>query len=166
LVLRALPADFPVPILVVQHIADGFVGGLADWLNTVSAVHVKVAEEGETIAPGVVYLAPDDRHLAVSERGVTLSEAPPVGGFRPSANVLFASIARVFGTSAVAVMLTGMGDDGVDGLRTMKSAGGTIVVQDEQSSVVFGMPKAAIAEGLADVILPLREMPAKLIGLL
>jgi two-component system, chemotaxis family, protein-glutamate methylesterase/glutaminase len=113
-----------------------------------------------------VYLAPDDRHLVVSPGGVaTLSVAPPVGGFRPSGTPLFESVARGFGRSAVAVILTGMGEDGVAGLRTVRQAGGRIIAQDEKSSVVFGMPGAAIAAGLADDVLPLEAIAARLVAL-
>ncbi len=161
--LSDLPGDFPPPVLVVQHITAGFTAGLADWLNKVSGLHVKIAEDGEALAAHTVYLAPDDRHLGVSPRGkVALSAAPPVGGFRPSGTYLFESVARVYGAAAVAVILTGMGDDGVAGLRAVRQAGGRVIAQDEKSCVIFGMPGCAIAAGLADVVLPLDNMAARL----
>jgi two-component system chemotaxis response regulator CheB len=154
--LSELPANLPVPILVVQHIADGFVNGFATWLNGMSSLRVKVAEQGEPLAPKCVYVAPDDRHLGVSNRSaVMLSPTPPIGGFRPSATFLFDSAAKTFGPSVLAVILTGMGRDGVDGLTAVRAAGGTVLAQDEASSVVFGMPGAAVAAGLADSVLPL-----------
>jgi two-component system chemotaxis response regulator CheB len=165
-VLADLPADYPAPILLVQHIATGFLEGLAAWLDTVSALRVKVAEHAEPLAAGIAYLAPDGRHLGVSKRGaVELSLAPPIGGFRPSANFLFESIARAFGDSAVAVVLTGMGNDGAVGLRAVREAGGRTIAQDEKSSVVFGMPSAAIESGAAQTVLPLSEIAAALLRL-
>ncbi|MGH7821769.1 MAG: chemotaxis-specific protein-glutamate methyltransferase CheB [Candidatus Binatia bacterium] len=154
-ILSDLSGDFPLPILVVQHIARGFVDGLAAWLNTTSALPVKVAEDGEALRGRIVYIAPDDRHLGVSARsGIAVSTAPPLDGFRPSATFLFDSVARVFGSSAVAIILTGMGRDGVAGLRAVREAGGCVVAQDEESSVVFGMPGAAVASGVVQVTLP------------
>jgi two-component system chemotaxis response regulator CheB len=162
--LADLPGDFPVPILVVQHITEGFTPGLADWLNKVSPLHVKVAQQGEMLAPHTVYLAPDDLHLGLSSRSaIALSSAPPVGGFRPSGTFLFESAARAFGSSTVALILTGMGEDGVAGLRTVRQHGGRIIAQDETSCVIFGMPGSAIAAGLPDLVLPLDAMAARLV---
>jgi two-component system chemotaxis response regulator CheB len=161
--LSSLPGDFPVPLLVVQHITRGFTAGLADWLNKVSPLHVKVAAEGDPLAPHTVFLAPDDRHLGVTGRGtVSLSSAPPVGGFRPAGTFLFEATARVFGAATVAVILTGMGEDGVEGLKAVRAAGGRILAQDEKTSVIFGMPGAAVAAGLADAVLPLDAIAARL----
>jgi two-component system chemotaxis response regulator CheB len=164
--LSGLSADFSAPILVVQHITVGFTPGLAAWLNSVCDLQVKVAEHGEPLAPHTVYLAPDDRHLGVSPMPtILLSSAPPIGGFRPSGTFLFESVARAFGAAAIALILTGMGEDGVEGLRAVRQTGGRILAQDEESSVVFGMPGAAIAAGLADLVLPLEAMAARLVEL-
>jgi two-component system, chemotaxis family, protein-glutamate methylesterase/glutaminase len=163
-VLGELPAQFPVPVLVVQHIARGFVSGLASWLNTTCSLEVKVAEEGDQLIPSTVYLACDDFHMGVSPAlRITLDGAPPIGGFRPSATYLFGSVGKIFGASAVAVILTGMGEDGVEGLRALRTVRGQVLVQDQSSSVVFGMPGAAIAAGLADKVLPLSAVGAFLI---
>lgn len=159
-----LPGDFPAPILVVQHITPGFMPGLADWLNSSSDLQVKVAEQAEPLLPHTIYLGPDDHHLGVSgRRTILLSASPPVGGFRPSGTALFDSVAQVFGASVLAVILTGMGEDGVAGLRAVRQAGGRIIAQDEKSSVVFGMPGVAVAAGLADLVLPLDAMAARLV---
>jgi two-component system chemotaxis response regulator CheB len=148
--LELLPACLPVPVLVVQHIADGFAPGLAVWLGSGSALPVRLAEENEPLLPGTVYVAPDRRHLRVSRaERVTLSDAPPVGGFRPSATVLFSSLAEVYGAAATAVVLTGMGSDGLEGTRALRAAGAQVLAQDADSSVVFGMPRAVIEAGLA-----------------
>jgi len=162
--LAALPGNFRAPILVVQHISHGFVDGLAAWLNTVCALRVKVAQQDEPLLPGVVYIAPDNRHLKVSRKAtVELSDERPIDGFRPSGTVLFQSVAEVFGPSATALILTGMGQDGLAGLRSVHRCGGRIIAQDEETSVVFGMPGAAVDAGLAHHVLPLRSIAALLI---
>jgi two-component system, chemotaxis family, protein-glutamate methylesterase/glutaminase len=166
ILLCGLPADLPVPILVAQHISHGFIAGLADWLSKTCPLQVKVAEAGETLKNRTVYLAPDDRHLGVSTQGqVVLSADPAIGGFRPSGTYLFASVAKIYGASAAVVILTGMGEDGVAGLRNVRQAGGRIFAQDEETSVVFGMPGAAVAAGLADEVLPLDQIAGRLRGL-
>jgi two-component system chemotaxis response regulator CheB len=155
LILRSIPEHFPAPILIVQHISPGFIAGVASWLDHMTPLDVRVAEQGERLAPGTVYLAPDNHHLGVSRAGrVCLSDAPPINGFRPSANHLFKSVAESFGESALGVILTGMGSDGVDGLISIHQAGGRVIAQDEASSVVFGMPRGAIELGIADEVLP------------
>lgn len=166
-VLSRLPADLPAPILVVQHIAEGFVPGLASWLNALSPLPVKVAEPGEPVEPGRVYLAPDGAHLGLNGRlSIRLSNEPPLGGFRPSGSFLFESVARASGRAALGVILTGMGRDGVEGLRVLRESGGRVIAQDEASSVVYGMPGAAVEEGLADHVLPLEAIPGRIVGLL
>jgi len=157
-----LPGDLPVPVLVVQHMAPGFVGGFAAWLNSVTPLRVKVAEDGEPLGPGVVYLAPDVRHLGVStDSRVVLSDKLPVEGFRPSATFLFESAAESFKASVLAIVLTGMGEDGVAGLRAVREAGGRVYAQDEASSVVFGMPRKAVEAGLVDAVLSPEDMAAR-----
>jgi two-component system chemotaxis response regulator CheB len=154
-IFSELPADFRVPILVVQHIAEGFADGLALWLAASSRLRVKVAEDGEPLAPGAVYLAPDRCHLGVRGDAVELSRAPPVEGFKPSGTHLFESVARSFGAATLALILSGMGRDGVKGLAAVRAAGGTVVAQDRESSVIFGMNGEAVLAGLTDEVLPL-----------
>ena len=161
--LASLPDDFPAPILIVQHITPGFTAGLVGWLATTSRLRVKLAEAGEPLAPKTVFLGPDGKHLGVTQSArIELSNAPPVGGFRPSGTFLFDSVARVFGHSTLAVILTGMGDDGVAGLRAVRAAGGLVIAQNEETSVVFGMPGATVAAGLADHVLPLDAIGPRL----
>lgn len=160
--LTTLPAEFPVPILAVQHMARDFVSGCADWLNALSPLRVKVAAHKERLEPGTVYFAPDDRHLGVLDGHAFLDPAPPIEGFRPSGTYLFRSVAAGYGSRAVAVILTGMGRDGVDGLHDIRAAGGEVIAQDESSSVVFGMPQAAIRDGVASAVLPLSSIPHRL----
>ena len=164
-VLSGLPAGFPIPLLVVQHIAHGFTPGLASWLQRSCPLRVEVAQAGQAVENGV-YVAPDDRHLGLGRDGrAVVSSDPPIGGFRPSATFLFESIAQACGSRSVAVMLTGMGQDGVDGLRPLRAAGGRIIAQDEETSIVFGMPGAVVSEGLADFVLPVQDVAGCLIHL-
>jgi len=155
-ILEELPARFPAPILIVQHISPGFVGSFATTLDRASRLRVKVAEPGEVLRASTVYVAPDGQHLGMSSKGlVQLSAAPPVEGFRPSGTHLFRSVAGARGDGVVAVILTGMGHDGVVGLRDVRGSGGLVLAQDEATSVVYGMPGVAVREGLADHVLPL-----------
>jgi two-component system chemotaxis response regulator CheB len=162
--LANLPRDFSVPILLVQHMASHFTGGFTAWLDSVVPLTVEVAAAGKPLRPATVYVAPEQRHLGLarSSLSVVLSDAPPIDGFRPSGTYLFESVARALGRAAVGLILTGMGRDGVDGLRSLRAAGGLVLAQDEASSAVFGMPGAAIAEGVVDRILPLDAMGAAL----
>ena len=131
-----------------------------------SALRVKLAEGGEELKPGTVYLGVDDHHLGVStDHRVHLATAPGVGGFRPSGTVLFQSIAAVFGRGALAVILTGMGRDGVDGLRAIRRAGGRTIAESEATAVVYGMPAAAVNAGLADFVLPLDQVAGAVAGM-
>ncbi len=160
--LRALPAAFPVPIAIVQHIADGFTEGLASWLATESRLDVHEARDGELLVPGHVVLAPTGCHLLVGDGFVRLSDGPPVDTFQPSVTPLFLSAARAYGRRVCGVILTGMGRDGAEGLKAIKDAGGPTLAQDEATSAVFGMPRAAIELGAVDRVLPLEEIPRAL----
>ncbi len=165
-ILGDLHGDFPAPVLVVQHIATGFMAGLCDWLGSSCNLRVKVAEDGEPLRPRTVYLAPDDRHLGVrADSHILVSHAPPIGGFRPSATFLFQSAAQQYGRAAIAVILTGMGNDGVEGLKVLKAAGGTVLAQNEASSVVYGMPRSAIEAGVVDGVLSIAEVGSCLMNL-
>ena len=165
-VLADLPADFQVPILVVQHIASGFSEGLASWLQTSTGRTVVLARHGEPLVPGTCYVAPDDKHLGLSGGKIALSDGAPVEGFRPSGTYLFESMARSVGSSAVGVVLTGMGADGAAGLRELKERGGAVIAQDEATSDVFGMPGAAIRAGVAATGTPLDDIAPRLVRLL
>lgn len=161
--LSGLPRSFPAPIMIVQHISPGFTAGFVTWLRSTISLPVKIAGAGESLVPGTVYLAPEERHLGVSRRRtVELSDEPAIGGFRPAGTYLFQSVAQVFGPASVAVILTGMGRDGVDGLRAIRDAGGQIIAQNEASCVVFGMPRAAIEAGLADLVVRLDDLAQEL----
>ncbi|MBU6452611.1 MAG: chemotaxis-specific protein-glutamate methyltransferase CheB [Cyanobacteria bacterium REEB67] len=162
-ILSELPVDFPLPILITQHISKGFTGDLARWLDNLSPIKVKVAEDGEPLKSSTAFIAPDNYHLGVRGRGnILLSVAAPINGFRPAASFMYDSVARVFKGQAVAVILTGMGSDGLSGLTIQKEVGGIIIAQDEATSVVYGMPKAAVENGLTDLVLPLESIAAYL----
>lgn len=162
-ILRDLPPDFAVPILVVQHIARGFIAGFTQWLDKGCQLRVKVAEDGEPLAARTVYMAPDDRHLGIDGHGrIALADDPPIGGFRPSATYLFESVARAAGASATAVVLTGMGNDGLEGLRSLYAAGGRVLAQDRESSVIYGMAQEAVRNQVVDMVLPLDTIAARL----
>jgi two-component system chemotaxis response regulator CheB len=155
-IVRELPADLAVPLLLVQHIASGFEEGLAGWLSALGSVRVSVARNGARLRAGEVVLAASGTHLGVSAGGtVILSSAPPIDGFRPSATFMFRGVAEVYGRRALGVMLTGMGRDGVGGLVELRRAGGHVIAQDEETSAVYGMPAAAVAAGAVDRVLPL-----------
>ncbi|MCB9420332.1 MAG: chemotaxis response regulator protein-glutamate methylesterase [Ardenticatenaceae bacterium] len=161
-ILGQLPANLTVPVVIVQHISFGFVGGLAGWLNGGSQLTVKVAEHGERLQAGTVLLAPDDHHLLVDSFGrVRLQAGEAVGGHIPSVTVLFDSVAQAYGAAAVGVILTGMGRDGADGLKAMRDKGAVTIAQDEGSCVVFGMPKEAIRLGAAVHVVPLDKIAEK-----
>lgn len=153
-VLSRLPADFPAPVFVVQHMAAGFLHGFAQWLDSRCALRVGLAKSGERVVAGHVYVAPEDVHLTVgSHRTIVLDNCEPVGGFRPSANALFASVAQVYQENAVGVVLTGMGSDGLQGAHQLARAGAVVIAQDAGSSVVYGMPRAVVDAGLARIVL-------------
>jgi two-component system chemotaxis response regulator CheB len=155
-ILIDLPSDFPVPIVVVQHMAHGFIDGLAKWLSANVALRVVVAVEGELLQGGTVYVGSDDAHFGVGADGrITFSKAAPIGGFRPSVDFLFDSCGRAYGSGLAALILTGMGQDGVEGLRTVRARGGHVIAQDEASSIVFGMNGKAVESRLVDEVLPL-----------
>jgi two-component system chemotaxis response regulator CheB len=158
-VLKGLPSDLDLPIVIVQHIADGFVEGLATWLSRETKRTVVVGQEGMVLRRGLVVLAPDDRHLRITSDGaVRLGEDRAVAGHRPSATVLFESVAAAYGPAAIGVTLTGMGRDGADGLLKLIRAGGISIVQSPRSSAVSGMPGAAIEVGAADHVVDLGEI--------
>lgn len=165
-ILSGLPKDFPVPVLIVQHISAGFLDGLAEWLTSSTGFPVHIAAKGEHIAPGRAYIAPDDYHMGVDANElITLSSEPPDHGLRPSVARLFRSVASVYGKSAIGVLLTGMGRDGADELKLLRDAGAVTIAQDKDSSVVHGMPGEAIRIGGAKHVLPADQIAAALVSL-
>jgi two-component system, chemotaxis family, protein-glutamate methylesterase/glutaminase len=157
-VLPALPRTLDAAVFVVQHMPAGFTLSLAHRLDGLGPLPVHEAEDGQRVEAGHVYLAPGGRHMRVVDGegpAIRLDDAPPLWGVRPSADPLFESVARVFGVHAVGVVLTGMGRDGADGLRRIREAGGRAVVQDRETSTIYGMPQAALQLAGADRVAPL-----------
>jgi two-component system chemotaxis response regulator CheB len=161
-VLPRLPADLDAAVLVVQHMPSGFTLSFSNRLDTLCQMPVKEAADGDHVRPGRIYVAPGGYHMTVSvgdgAATVSLDQAPPVWGVRPSADPLFRSAARHFGGDVVGVVLTGMGRDGADGLREIRQAGGLGLVQDEASSVIYGMPQAALQRAGADRVASLEDV--------
>jgi two-component system chemotaxis response regulator CheB len=158
-VLSGLPSDFPASIAVVQHLDPRHRSLMADILNRHSRLPIKQAEDGDRVQPGSVFIAPPDRHLLVNADGrLSLSRAELVHFVRPSADLLFESVAASFKDRAIAVMLTGTGSDGATGVEAIKKMGGTVIAQDEGTSEFFGMPGAAIQTGVVDFVLPLKDI--------
>jgi two-component system chemotaxis response regulator CheB len=158
-VFRRLPADFPVPILIVQHMPPMFTRLLAERLSAEYAIPVQEATPGTVLEPGKAWIAPGDYHMTVSREGlrvrVQVHQEPPENSCRPAVDVLLRSVAQAFGPNSLAVILTGMGQDGLRGCELLREAGGQILTQDEATSVVWGMPGAVARAGLADRVLPL-----------
>ena len=164
--LSQLPGDFPGAITVVQHMPDGFTDMFARRLDDLSALRVKEAQSGDLLQPGRVLICPGNRHMKVKRLPlgdiVVLSEDPPVNGHRPSVDVLMRSVAEEFRSHTVGALMTGMGDDGAEGLGAIKKEGGMTIAQSEESCVVYGMPKAAIDRGYAIRVVGLDTMAATL----
>jgi two-component system, chemotaxis family, protein-glutamate methylesterase/glutaminase len=153
-ILCRLAADFPLPIVVVQHTTAGSSSTLVDWLGSTAGMPVCVAEDGQPLEGPGVYIAPTGRHLVVRGRRLALLEAPPVSLHCPSVTMLFRSVAAAYAKRSIGVLLTGMGDDGATGLLELRATGALTIAQDEHSSIVFGMPAEAIRLGAAEHILP------------
>ena len=165
-ILAGLPKDFPAPVLVVQHIAHGFLTGMAEWLNQTTGLQIQLASYGTTPLPGHVYLAPDDFHMGVSAGGaIVLTREEPENHLRPAVSFLFRSLAEAYGPNALGVLLTGMGKDGAAELKLMRDKGAITIAQDRESSVVHGMPGEAIALGGATQVLPADKIAAALVAL-
>jgi two-component system, chemotaxis family, protein-glutamate methylesterase/glutaminase len=161
--LGALPGDFPAPVIVVLHLLPKQPSLLREVLGRSSALPVEWATPGARPEPGRVYVAPPAVHSVLGDEGaLELDEGPPVHFVRPSADRLLASCASAYGPATVAVVLTGSGVDGADGVEAVKAAGGTVIAQDEETSVVWGMPRAVALAGLCSAVLPLRQIPVEI----
>jgi two-component system chemotaxis response regulator CheB len=168
-ILPELPASFPLPVLVVQHMPPLFTRVLAERLQAVSKLRVEEASQGAPVEAGKILIAPGDYHLKVASVGgrvrALLDQSPPLNSCRPAVDALFASIGEVYGGAAIAVILTGMGQDGLRGAEILKARGASILAQDEATSVVWGMPGAVVHAGLADRVLPLRGVVPEILRL-
>jgi two-component system chemotaxis response regulator CheB len=163
-ILRALPVDWSVPVLVVQHIGVGFDVGLVRYLDDSCLLPVSLAAHGQEARGGGVFVSPAEAHLGVTTGSrLTVTPGEPIDGYRPSANHLFRSVADAFGSGAAGVVLTGMGRDGADGLLALRRAGGFTVAQDHATSIVYGMPRQALLRGAVDEVLPVENIAGVLV---
>jgi two-component system, chemotaxis family, protein-glutamate methylesterase/glutaminase len=166
-VLSPLPPDLPAAIVVVQHLDPRHRSLMAEILDRCTALDVRQVEEGDVLCPGTAFIAPPDNHVLVNPDGVlSLSKSELVHFLRPSADLLFESVAASFGDRAIAVVLTGSGSDGSMGVEAVKTMGGTVIAQDEATSEFRDMPSAAVRTGRVDFILPLNEISAALVSLI
>ncbi|WP_415716424.1 protein-glutamate methylesterase/protein-glutamine glutaminase [Maridesulfovibrio sp.] len=167
-ILSSLPKDFPAGIVIAQHMPKAFTGPFANRLNGVSQLNVKEAETGDRLLPGHVFVAPGGSHLIVDQKvsriDLIVTPEPKEALYKPSANVLVSSVAKSLGRRALGVILTGMGNDGRDGIRELKSKGGRAIAQSDSSCVVYGMPKAIVDDGLADEIVDIDDMANAIIN--
>lgn len=161
-----IPEKFP-PIVLTQHMPKDFTGPFAKRLNSVSQIEVREAQDGDTLQESHLYLAPGNLHMTLSKRGnqrvIKLNDNPKVAGFKPSVDVLFESVANTYGAAAIGLVMTGMGCDGSEGIRKLKQAGAVTLAQDKNSSIVYGMPKAAFETDCIDQVISLTEIPNTLV---
>jgi two-component system chemotaxis response regulator CheB len=166
-IVPMFPADFPLPIVLVQHMPPMFTRLLADRLQAKSKLRVVEATEGLAVEPGTIFIAPGDYHMRLRRTAtdvqIELDQSPPENSCRPAVDVLFRSVSRVYGGSAIAVILTGMGSDGLRGVEHLKTDGAYVIAQDEASSVVWGMPGAVVRAGLADVTVSLKSVMGEIL---
>jgi two-component system chemotaxis response regulator CheB len=169
-IFALLPKDFPLPILIVQHMPPLFTRLFAERLSRLSHIPVIEAESGTEVRPGVALLAPGNFHMRIVQKlhrvEVVLTQEEPENSCRPAVDVLFRSVAEVYGNASIAMILTGMGQDGLQGIRSLKALGSTVLVQDQATSTVWGMPRAVAEAGLADMVLPLQDFVPELLRLL
>lgn len=165
--LAALPASFPAPIVVAQHMAAGFSQGMVDWLDKLTPLRVCLAQSGDVLQAGVVYVSPSEQHLSITSAGRLLLTPPSTRDiYHPSCDCLLSSVASQFAQRSVGIILTGMGKDGVQGMRDIYQKQGVTWAQDESSSVIFGMNRLAIEAGVIREVLPLTAMPERMMALL
>ncbi|WP_193771356.1 chemotaxis-specific protein-glutamate methyltransferase CheB [Candidatus Magnetaquicoccus inordinatus] len=161
--LNTLGSDWRTPIVVAQHIHSDFIPKLVEWLESVTPLVICVASDQQRLLPGHVYLSPADRNLEISSQGRAILVPPhPKEIYRPSCNALLSSVTRRYGMKSIGVILTGMGDDGIEGAKAIKASGGHVLVQDEATCAVYGMPLAAQKAGCADYVLPIQEIGTKI----
>jgi len=168
-VLAGIPKDFPVPVVIAQHMPKLFTKSFAQRLNNISQIEVKEAENGEVLKSGTALIAPGDSHMSIQRRNngafvEFISDAKYI--YRPSVDLLFSSVAQVYGMESVCVILTGMGNDGLAGIKEVKSKNGYVIAQNEDTCVVYGMPKAVVNANMADVVLPIEKISEEIMNVL
>lgn len=163
-ILAQLPAQFPAPIVITQHMAEGFTQGMVDWLNMGTSLTVKVADNGDILAAGRVYVNPAEHSMRITEQGmIILGERDAGQMYNPSCNVLLTSVSAAYRERVVGLILSGMGDDGVSGMQAIRKAGGATLAQDASSSVIYGMNRLAVERGCIDRVLALADIPDELL---
>jgi two-component system chemotaxis response regulator CheB len=166
-IFSTLPEEFPCSIVIAQHIPDGFAAGLADWFSKSLKLHLKVAEQGESLHAGIIYISPSESHMEVnSAKRISLVERAREDIYRPSCDILLSSVARVYGNKSIGIILTGMGHDGTTGMKNIHKAGGLTIAQDEETSVIFGMNKVAIENGCISKILAIDKIGIEVLRIL
>jgi two-component system chemotaxis response regulator CheB len=167
-ILSSLPADFPAGIVIAQHMPAAFTGPFAARLDSVSEIKVKEAENGDVLRPGHAFVAPGGRHVILDQKvsriDVVVTDEPADALYKPSANVLIGSVAKAVGRRGLGVILTGMGNDGCEGIRALKGKGGRALAQSDSTCVVYGMPKAVVEKGLADEVVDLDDMAESILA--
>lgn len=165
-ILPALPADFPCPVVIAQHISDGFAGGMAEWLGRLCKLPVRMVDDGDLLQAGVIHISPSERHFSITPtRRAALIERGPLDVYRPSCDVLLGSVAEVFGHQSIGIILTGMGSDGAKGMARIRERGGMTLGQDEASSVIYGMNRVAIEAGAVHQVLAVDKIAAEMVRL-
>jgi len=164
-ILKDIPSGFPLPIVCVQHISTGFAESLVDWLKQIAKLKVEIVKEKISLEKGKIYFPLDDHHLVVDSETISPNHDASSKGHRPSVDVLFKSASKSFNNQVLAVLLTGMGDDGAQGLKDIKDRGGYTIAQDESSSVVYGMPRVAYEMGATKEVLPLNRIASRILEL-
>jgi two-component system chemotaxis response regulator CheB len=164
-ILSEIPADFPIPISIVQHISPGFGAGFVSWLSGETSLAIKLGEDGEILTPSTAYVAPPGRQMRILPGGeVKLSDEGVLHGHCPSGTVLLESIARSYGKNGMGVILSGMGRDGATGLNDIFDAGGMTIAQDKESSMIYGMPKAALESGAVRIVMPVSDIAGRILA--
>ncbi len=165
-VFENLPENLPLPVFVVQHYPDDMDSDFIDWLNSFTSLNVTAAGDGERPRAGNVYVAPSRYHMSIGQNNrIILIDTPPVNAVKPSGDILLMAMAKIYGSNCIGVILTGMGSDGARGLRAVREAKGFTIAQDEETSVIFGMPRKAVELEAADIVLPLQSIPEKIMEL-
>lgn len=166
-VLVRLPGNLPCGIVIVQHMPPGFTKSLSERLNSLTSLTVKEAENNDAVRPGMVFIAPGNYHMQLEREGqktlIKLNQTPPIGGHRPAVDPMMESVAKIYGSRAVGVILTGMGHDGSKGMQAIKQMNGYTIAEDQSTSVVFGMPKSAIELNVVDRVVPLPDIAAEIV---
>jgi two-component system chemotaxis response regulator CheB len=163
-ILSRLPGTFSAPIVITQHIAEGFTKGMVDWLNSGTPLTVRSACSGDLLVAGNVYVNPAEHSMRITEQGmVILGEREANQVYRPSCNTMLTSVAAAYRGRVIGLIMSGMGDDGVVGMQAIKKAGGTTLAQDSKSSVIYGMNRLAVERGCIDVVVPLADIPGELV---